>query len=66
VTKWPPVVELAARIRAGELSATEVVVAALGAIEARNGEINAFVAVDGERALAAAAGIGPGGGKATP
>jgi len=54
------VVELAARIRAGELSAFEAVEAALRAIEHGNGEINAFVALDGERALAAAAQIRPG------
>jgi amidase len=53
-------VELAARIRAGELSALEAVEAALRAIERGNGAINAFVALDGERALAAAAQIRPG------
>ena len=53
-------VELAAQVRSGAISATEAVEASLRAIEARNAEINAFVALDGERALAAAAAIAPG------
>jgi amidase len=53
----PTVVELAAQVRSGAVSATEAVETALRAIERGNGEINAFVALDGERALAAAAQI---------
>jgi amidase len=53
-------VGLAAQVRSGAVSATEAVEAALRAIERGNGEINAFVALDGERALAAAAAIRPG------
>ena len=53
-------VEIAAQVRSGAISATEAVEASLRAIEARNAEINAFVALDGERALAAAAAIAPG------
>ncbi|HET9731073.1 MAG TPA: amidase family protein [Acidimicrobiales bacterium] len=48
---------LAARIRARSVSAREVVGHALDRIEQLNGAINAFVAVDGEAALAAAADI---------
>jgi amidase len=46
--------ELARRIREREVSASEVVEAHLRRIEAVNGMINAVVALDGERALAAA------------
>jgi amidase len=55
-----PVAELAALVRGGELSARETVGAALDRIAALDGAINAFVDVDGERALAAAAAIEPG------
>jgi amidase len=55
-----PVTELAALVRGGELSARESVEAALECIEALDGPINAFIEVDGERALAAAAEIEPG------
>jgi len=48
------VVGLAGKVRSGELSAREVVGHALGRIEADNPTLNAFVAVDGDRALAAA------------
>ncbi len=46
-----PVAELARRVRDRELSAREVVTAALDRIEAVNPDVNAFVAVDAERAL---------------
>ena len=53
-------VELAALVRSGELSATELVRASLERIEALEPQINAFTFVAGESALAAAAAIGPG------
>jgi len=53
---FTPAGELAARVRGGELSSRELVQASLDRIEALDGELNAFVEVDGERALAAAAG----------
>jgi amidase len=53
-------VELAAMVRAGEVSARELVELSLERIEELNPELNAFVDVDGERALATAAEIGPG------
>jgi aspartyl-tRNA(Asn)/glutamyl-tRNA(Gln) amidotransferase subunit A len=49
--------ELADRVRSGQLSAREVVGHALDRIEALNGIFNAFVAVDADAALKAAAGI---------
>jgi aspartyl-tRNA(Asn)/glutamyl-tRNA(Gln) amidotransferase subunit A len=52
-----PLTELAHRIRSRQLSAREVVGHALARIEAVDGEIGAFVAVDGDRALAAAAAV---------
>jgi amidase len=52
--------ELAALVRGGELSARESVGAALERIEALDPEINAFLEVDGDRAMAAAAEIEPG------
>src|SRR4051812_6541212 len=55
-----PVAELAALVRGGELSARESVGAALERIDALDPEINAFVEVDAERAMAAAAEIEPG------
>ena len=55
-----PVTELAALVRGGELSAREAVGAALERIEALDDRINAFVEVDGERAMAAATAIEPG------
>ena len=42
-------IELASKVRTGELSAREVVGHALSRIEALNPIVNAFVAVDGER-----------------
>ena len=57
---FTPVGDLAARVRGGELSARELVQASLDRIDARDGEVNAFVEIDGERALAAADAIEPG------
>jgi amidase len=55
-----PVTELAALVRGGELSARELVTAALERIDALQPAVNAFVDVDHEGALAAADAIGPG------
>src|SRR5689334_27692 len=55
-----PVPELAALVRGGEISAREVVSAALRRIEDLDPRINAFVEVDADRALAAADEIQPG------
>src|ERR1700742_3940154 len=52
--------ELAALVRTGGASPHEVVEAALRRIEARDGPLNAFIEVDGERALAAADAVTPG------
>lgn len=49
------VVELAEMVRRGETSATALVEHALGRIESDNGAVNAFVAVDADRARADAA-----------
>ena len=57
---FTPAGELAARVRGGELSARELVQASLDRIGSLDGELNAFVEVDGERALAAADEIQPG------
>lgn len=51
------VVELAEQVRQRQVSARELTHAALARIEALDGEINAFVALDGEAALAEAAAI---------
>jgi amidase len=53
-------IELAGMVRAGELSARELVQISLDRIEELNPELNAFVQIDGERALATADEIGPG------
>jgi amidase len=53
-------IELAGMVRAGEISARELVQTALDRIEELNPELNAFVQIDGERALAVADAIGPG------
>jgi len=58
-----PVDELAGLVAAGELSAGELVDAALERIDALDGEVNAFVDVDHEGARAAAAAIEPGDGR---
>jgi amidase len=49
--------ELAGMVRSGEVSARELVALSLDRIEELNPRLNAFVDVDGERALAAAAQI---------
>ena len=51
------VVDLAARVRSGQVSASELVDHALGQVAAHNGTVNAFVAVDEDRARAAAAAV---------
>jgi amidase len=57
---YRPADELAALVRTGELSARELVQASLDTIDARQPAVNAFVEVDHEGALAAAAAIGAG------
>src|SRR5690349_14779079 len=49
-----PALALANQVKAGEVSARELVQAALDNMEATNKALNAFVAVDAEAALAAA------------
>jgi len=53
-----PASELAGMVRSGELSARELVQSSLDRIEELNPTLNAFVQVDGERALATADEIG--------
>src|SRR3954452_2893504 len=55
-----PVGELAGLVRSGELSARELVQSSLDRIEALDGELNAFVDVWAEEALADADRVGPG------
>ena len=55
-----PALEQARLVRDGEVSARELVEASLDAIEALNGELNAFVLVTAEAALAAADDVRPG------
>ncbi|HEX8052266.1 MAG TPA: amidase [Thermoleophilaceae bacterium] len=55
-----PALEQAAAVRAGEVSARELVEASLAAIERLDGDVNAFVTLVPERALAEADAIGPG------
>src|SRR5918994_529399 len=57
---FTPAGDLAARVRGGEVAARELVQASLDRIEALDGELNAFVEVDAERALEAADAIQPG------
>jgi amidase len=52
--------ELAALVRAGEVTATELTELSLRAIEERDGEINAFTTVSADAALAGAAQVGRG------
>ncbi|MGH2831641.1 MAG: amidase, partial [Solirubrobacteraceae bacterium] len=52
--------ELAQMVRSGEISSRELVEISLARIEEVNPRLNAFVDIDGERALAAAEKIGPG------
>ncbi len=53
--EWEGTAELAAQVRRGERSAVELVDLALRAIDARNEELNAFVAVDADLARTVAA-----------
>jgi amidase len=55
-----PVNELAGMVRSGEVSARELVEISLGRIEELNPQLNAFVEIDAERALAAADEVSPG------
>jgi amidase len=55
-----PATELAAMVRCGEVSARELVECSLARIEQLNPQLNAFVEIDGERALATAEQIKPG------
>jgi len=55
-----PATELAGMVRAGKVSSRELVEISLARIEELNPELNAFVQVDAERALAAAAEVGAG------
>ena len=57
---FKPIGDLASLVRSGDLSARELVGHALERIEALDPTLNAFVEVDGERALAAADEIAPG------
>src|SRR3954453_2375116 len=59
-TSFPSATEPAALVRSGGASAREVVEAALARIEALDPALNAFIEVDGERALAAADAVVPG------
>ncbi len=52
--------DLAGLVRAGEVSARDLVEASLARIDALNPELNAFVDVFSDEAIAAAAAIGPG------
>src|SRR3954470_12894079 len=52
--------DLAGLVRTGEVSARELVETSLRRIEALDGQLSAFVDVDGERALAAAEEVGTG------
>ena len=56
---FSPVTELAQLVRSGEVSARELVQTSLERIEEHNPQLNAFVEVDGERALAAADAVSP-------
>ena len=55
-----PALEQARLVREGEVSARELVEASLDAIEALNGELNAFVLTTADQALAAADQVKPG------
>ncbi|MEA2254944.1 MAG: amidase, partial [Solirubrobacteraceae bacterium] len=55
-----PVGELAALVRSGELGARELVQASIDRIDALNPELNAFVDVFADEALAAAGSVTPG------
>ncbi|HTC58839.1 MAG TPA: amidase [Solirubrobacteraceae bacterium] len=55
-----PASELAGLVRAGEVAARELIEATLERVEALNQGVNAFTALDGERALASAELVGAG------
>jgi amidase len=55
-----PAIELASMVRAGDVSARELLEVSLERIEELNPALNAFVDVDAERALVTAEQIGPG------
>ncbi len=57
---FAPATELAAMVRSGEVSSRELVEISLARIEELNPKLNAFVEIDGERALATAERIAPG------
>ena len=57
---FKPVTELARMVREGEITSRELVEASLERIEALQPELNAFVHVDAEGALATADAVGPG------
>src|SRR3954451_11216301 len=57
---WKPALEQARMVRDREVSSRELVEATLAAIERVDGELNAFVHVAAERALAEADGVRPG------
>ena len=57
---YRPVTELGDLVRRGEVTSRELVEASLERIDALNPTLNAFIALDAERALAAADAIGPG------
>ncbi|HEU4976830.1 MAG TPA: amidase [Baekduia sp.] len=57
---WRPALELAALVRAGEVSSRELVAASLERIEALDGRVGAFTVLDAERALDAAEAVAPG------
>jgi amidase len=59
-TSFTSAAELAALVRAGGATPREVVEDALRRIEALDGSLNAFIEIDGERALAAADALQPG------
>ena len=54
VDEMPGVIEAAAMVRRGEVSAHELVATCLARLEAEQGRLNAFVHVDADGALAAA------------
>jgi len=57
---FQPATQLAGLVRAGEVSSRELTEAVLDQIEALDGDLNAFVHVDAEGALAAADAVGAG------